>query len=105
MNKAKHSADVTRHNLPPFDLVFCRDDPDQEIVFVLGSDSTKDSVQDLFPDLLLDKHEIGWVGCVARDGAFRMAPEAALAGFRVAFGELRDGMLKFRRVQIVETRQ
>jgi hypothetical protein len=102
MNKAHRCAARRQNTLPPFDLLFCRDDPDQEIVFVLGSESVKESVQRLFPDLLLDKHELGWVGCVTRDWALLLAFEAAKAGLRVGFGENGDGKLDLRPVKVVE---
>ena len=87
-------------SLPPFDLVFCRD-ADQEILFVVSSESTKDSLQGLFPDLLLDKHDLGWVDDrVTRARSAQIAFEATKAGFKVAFGEHRDGMVTFQPVEI-----
>jgi hypothetical protein len=99
MNRAQRRVAHTQGNLPPFDLVFCHDDPD-EIIFVFGSESTKDFVQSLFPDLLLDKNEIGWVGCVTREWARKMAFEATEAGLKAAFGEERDGILNLQAVSI-----
>jgi hypothetical protein len=104
MYRVKQGVELGRHKLPPFDLIFCLYHPDKDLVIVLGLESTKDSVQDLFPDLLLQKRDIGWTGSVTRASAFRMAPEAVARGLRVAFGDVRDGMIGLRPVEIIETR-
>jgi hypothetical protein len=84
---------------PPFDLVFCRDDPDGEVAFVFDRE-TLSRVKDLFPELDWTKHDTGWwVAGVYRDDAFTMAPVADKAGLRAAFGEFRDGALVFSRVE------
>jgi hypothetical protein len=90
---------------PPFDLVFCRDDPNGEIIFAF-TDDTYELVTDLFPVVQWTTEQHGWhVASVFHSYASEMAPVATKAGLRVGFGEYRDGVLTFRPVEVVPNRR
>jgi len=92
---------MTKKSLPPFDLVFCRDDPDGEIAFVYDSETYR-RVRDMFPEVEWRKEEHGWwVASVYRSHAAEMAGVANSAGLRVAFGEYQNEKLVFTRVETV----
>jgi hypothetical protein len=92
---------MTKKGLPPFDLVFCRDDPDGEIVFVYDNETYR-CVRDMFPEVEWRKEENGWwVAGIYRRDATKMAAVADRAGLRVAFGEYQNEKLVFSRVEIV----
>jgi len=82
---------------PPFDLVFCRDDPDGEIAFVFTGEILR-RVEKLFPAVEWTKHNDWhgwWVAGVYRSHAANMAQVAHDAGLRVATGEFQNEKLVF----------
>jgi hypothetical protein len=87
-------------DLPPFDVVFCRDDPDAEIIFVFD-DAIHTAIEARFSWVEWTPGRDGWhIACIARDASMEIAVEAMKMGYRVAYAEMPDGVLVFSPCEI-----
>jgi hypothetical protein len=71
--------DVKAQNkLAPFDVVFCRQEPDAEIVFVFNS-KARDTIGGWFPDIEWQRLDDWHLACVERKFSIEMATAATNA--------------------------